>query len=57
MGNRAWFDVYGAAAENAEAMQTLIDLGASLVGKTKTAQFANNDRPTADWVDYHGEAV
>jgi hypothetical protein len=33
-------------------MQRLIDLGVNIIGKAKTAQFANSDRPTADWVDY-----
>ncbi|GAA5890100.1 hypothetical protein JCM6882_009226 [Rhodosporidiobolus microsporus] len=53
MGSRAWFDVYGPREENAPAIQRLIDLGVEIVGKTVTAQHANNDRPTADWVDYH----
>ncbi|GJN90259.1 hypothetical protein Rhopal_003260-T1 [Rhodotorula paludigena] len=53
MGNRAWWDLYEAANATAPAIQKLLDLGADIVGKTVTAQFANNDRPTADWVDYH----
>ncbi|KAL4950886.1 amidase signature domain-containing protein [Aspergillus filifer] len=52
-GNRAWFNLYDAVNASAPAMQRLIDLGVSMIGKTKTAQFANADRPTADWVDYH----
>ncbi|KAL4790271.1 amidase signature domain-containing protein [Aspergillus venezuelensis] len=52
-GNRAWFKLYDAVNASAPAMQRLIDLGVSMIGKTKTAQFANSDRPTADWVDYH----
>ncbi|KAJ5666474.1 uncharacterized protein N7477_008922, partial [Penicillium maclennaniae] len=31
----------------------LIDLGAVIVGKMGTVQFANGDNPTADWVDFH----
>ncbi|KAF8315677.1 amidase signature enzyme [Clavulina sp. PMI_390] len=52
-GNRAWYEVYEPVNASAPAIQTLVDYGAEIVGKTKTAQFANNDRPTADWVDYH----
>ncbi|KAL4883361.1 amidase signature domain-containing protein [Aspergillus karnatakaensis] len=52
-GNRAWFKLYDAVNASAPAMQHLIDLGVSIIGKVKTAQFANSDRPTADWVDYH----
>ncbi|KAL3455273.1 amidase signature domain-containing protein [Aspergillus heterothallicus] len=52
-GNRAWFKLYDAVNASAPAMQRLIDLGVNIIGKVKTAQFANSDRPTADWVDYH----
>lgn len=51
-GNRAWFKFYDAKNASAPSIQKLIDLGAVIIGKTKTAQFANSDRPTADWVDY-----
>jgi hypothetical protein len=51
-GNRAWFKLYDAKNATAPAIQRLVDMGAVLIGKTKTAQFANSDRPTADWVDY-----
>ena len=51
-GNRAWFKLYDAKNTSAPSIQKLIDLGATIIGKTKTAQFANSDRPTADWVDY-----
>jgi hypothetical protein len=51
-GNRAWFKLYDAVNATAPAMQRLIDLGVNIIGKAKTAQFANSDRPTADWVDY-----
>ncbi|GAB7365316.1 hypothetical protein MBLNU230_g6397t1 [Neophaeotheca triangularis] len=37
-----------------QGVKTSNDLGATIIGKTKTAQFANADRVTADWVDYHG---
>jgi hypothetical protein len=51
-GNRAWFKLYDAKNVSAPGIQRLVDLGAVTIGKTKTAQFANSDRPTADWVDY-----
>ena len=52
-GNRAYFYLYGAQNTTAPSVQRLIDLGAVLVGKMGTVQFANGDRPTADWVDLH----
>ncbi|KAG7039576.1 amidase [Colletotrichum scovillei] len=52
-GNRAYFYLYGRQNNTAPAVQRLIDLGAVLVGKMGTVQFANGDRPTADWVDLH----
>jgi hypothetical protein len=51
-GNRAWFDLYEAKNASAPAIQKLVEKGAVIIGKTKTSQFANSDRPTADWVDY-----
>ncbi|KAF1968799.1 amidase signature enzyme [Bimuria novae-zelandiae CBS 107.79] len=53
-GNRAWAKLYPPLNKTAPAIQTLIDLGAVMSGKTKTAQFTNSDCVTADWVDYHG---
>ncbi|KAK1977722.1 amidase signature domain-containing protein [Colletotrichum cereale] len=52
-GNRAYFYLYGRQNHTAPSIQRLIDLGAVLVGKMDTVQFANGDRPTADWVDLH----
>lgn len=52
-GNRAYFYHYGTQNNTAPAVQRLIDLGAVLVGKMGTVQFANGDKPTADWVDLH----
>jgi Asp-tRNA(Asn)/Glu-tRNA(Gln) amidotransferase A subunit family amidase len=51
-GNRAWFKLYDIKNASAPALQKVLKLGAVPIGKTKTAQFANADRPTADWVDY-----
>ncbi|KAK0664263.1 Amidase 1 [Lasiodiplodia hormozganensis] len=52
-GSRAYYSTYGVQNTTAPSVQRLLDLGAVLVGKTGTAQFANGDRPTADWVDVH----
>ncbi|KAL8758262.1 MAG: hypothetical protein Q9199_001615 [Rusavskia elegans] len=52
-GNRAWYGFYPPAPANSVPVQRLIDAGAVLVGKLKTSQFANGERATADWVDYH----
>lgn len=52
-GSRAYYETYSIQNTTAPSVQRLLDLGAILVGKTGTAQFANGDRPTADWVDVH----
>ncbi|KAF2714250.1 amidase signature enzyme [Pleomassaria siparia CBS 279.74] len=50
-GNRAYRAMTDPATDTAPALQKLIDLGAVVVGKTKTTQFALGERPTADYVD------
>ncbi|KAL3449918.1 amidase signature domain-containing protein [Aspergillus insuetus] len=52
-GNRAYYSLYKPRNATGTAIQRLIDLGAVFVGKMGTVQFANGDRPTADWVDFH----
>ncbi|XXG98842.1 hypothetical protein Hte_005172 [Hypoxylon texense] len=52
-GNRAYYYLYGPRNATCPSIQRLIDLGAVLVGKMGTVQFANGDKPTADWVDFH----
>jgi Asp-tRNA(Asn)/Glu-tRNA(Gln) amidotransferase A subunit family amidase len=52
-GNKAWFHLYDPVNQTALAVQRLIDLGAVIIGKTRTSQFANGESPTIDWVDYH----
>ncbi|KAI1776589.1 amidase signature domain-containing protein [Hypoxylon cercidicola] len=52
-GNRAYYYHYGTQNSTCASVQRLINLGAVLVGKMGTVQFANGDRPTADWVDFH----
>ncbi|KAI8248040.1 Amidase 1 [Colletotrichum sp. SAR 10_77] len=52
-GNRAWYNLYPPANRTAPAVQRLIDAGAVVIGKVKTAQFANGEFADADWIDYH----
>lgn len=51
--SRAWYDLYPASNTTGTAVQRLIDAGAQIVGLQKASQFANGERATADWVDYH----
>jgi hypothetical protein len=53
MGNRAWFRFHPPAEESATCVQYLVDLGAVIIGKTRTSQFANGESPTGDWIDNH----
>lgn len=50
-GSRAYRAMTDPAENTALALQKLINLGAVVVGKTKTTQFALGERPTADYVD------
>ncbi|KAE8155161.1 amidase signature domain-containing protein [Aspergillus avenaceus] len=52
-GSRSYYYLYGTQNVTAPSIQKLLDLGAVFIGKTGTVQFANGDRPTADWVDFH----
>ncbi|KAJ0325091.1 hypothetical protein COL922a_013650 [Colletotrichum nupharicola] len=52
-GNRAWYNLYPPANQTAPAVQSLIDAGAAVIGKVKTAQFSNGEFANADWIDYH----
>ncbi len=47
--SRDFYKLYPARNASAPAVQKLIDLGAVIVGKVKTSQFANGENPTADW--------
>ncbi|KAB8356385.1 hypothetical protein FH972_023968 [Carpinus fangiana] len=49
--SRAFRSFYGSRDATAPMVQRLIDAGAVVVGKTRTAQFASGER-TRDWVDY-----
>lgn len=50
-GNRAYRELVDPAVDSASALQKLINLGAVVIGKTRTTQFALGERPTADYVD------
>lgn len=52
-GNRAWYHLYPPSEETSPAIQRLIDAGAVVVGYQGLAQFANGDKFTGDWVDFH----
>ena len=56
-GNRAFYQTYGVQNTTGPAVHRLLDLGANIIGTTKTVQFANGDTATADWVDYHASFV
>ena len=47
--SREYYKLYPARNASAPAAQRLVDLGAVIVGKVKTSQFANGENPTADW--------
>ncbi|KAH6872076.1 amidase signature domain-containing protein [Thelonectria olida] len=50
-GSRAYFALYPPANETASSRQRLVDLGAVIIGKLKTAQFAAGEVPTASYAD------
>lgn len=50
-GSRAYFALYGPVTKTASSLQRLIDMGAVVIGKLKTSQFAIGANPTADYVD------
>ncbi|MCJ1250414.1 hypothetical protein MMC30_007642 [Trapelia coarctata] len=50
-GCRAYEMFHGKSPSTASCIPNLIDLGAVIVGKTKTTQFASGEYPK-DWVDY-----
>lgn len=52
-GNRAFSELYGPESETATYIQTLISLGAVIVGKTKLCAFASSEEATDQWIDYH----
>lgn len=51
--SRSYTRLYGPSKETAPAVRRLLELGAVVVGKTKTTQFADTEWATADWIDFH----
>ena len=51
-GNRAYRRLYPASDITSAVVQTAIDKGAIIVGKTKTAEFGGSQEVVGDWVDY-----
>ena len=51
--SRSYTRLYGPSTRTAPAVRRLLELGAVVVGKTKTTQFADTEWATADWVDFH----
>lgn len=52
MTNRAFTELYPAELETAEYLETLLRLGAIIVGKSKMCSFATGENP-GDWIDFH----
>ncbi len=51
--SRSYRELYAPSTNSASSIQRLIDLGAIIVGKTKTTTFADREIPTGDWIDTH----
>ncbi|KAL8738852.1 MAG: hypothetical protein Q9190_007935, partial [Brigantiaea leucoxantha] len=52
MTNRAFTELYPVDNETAEYVETLLKLGAVIVGKSKMCSFAAGENP-GDWIDFH----
>lgn len=52
LGNRAYAELYGERSQSAKLIQTLLDNGAVVVGKTKLSAFAGSENPPAQCIDY-----
>jgi Asp-tRNA(Asn)/Glu-tRNA(Gln) amidotransferase A subunit family amidase len=50
--NRAYNELYPPKGKSAPLVQRLVDLGAIIVGKTKTSTFADREAPS-HWIDTH----
>lgn len=51
--SRGYTRLYGLRKSSAPITQKLLDLGAIVVGRTKTTQFADTEWATSDWIDFH----
>lgn len=50
-GNRAYGELYGVKAKNADVVERLLDAGAVIIGRVKTVQFAAGAN-AKDWFDF-----
>ena len=51
--SRSYMELYGPLQESADFVKRLIELGATIVGKTKMTAFASSDEPTDQYIDFH----
>lgn len=49
---RSFLDTYGPDTETSAYVKKLIDLGAIIVGKSKTAAFAGSEKAPEYWIDF-----
>jgi hypothetical protein len=53
LNDRSFLETYGPDAATATYIKNLIDLGATIVGKTKMTAFAGGERAPENWIDFH----
>lgn len=54
LSNRAFVELYGPeTAATSAYLQSIVDKGAIVVGKTKLSAFASAEEATDQWIDYH----
>ena len=53
MSSREYAKLHGPRNKTAAAVQKLLDLGAIIVGKTRSTQFGDSEWATCDYIDYH----
>lgn len=51
-GNRAYRSLSKPSQVSSDAVQSVLDLGAVIVGKTKTVEFGGSQEVIGDWSDY-----
>jgi len=50
---RSFLETYGPDTETSVYVKKLMDLGAIIVGKSKTAAFAGSEKAPEYWIDFH----
>lgn len=53
LSSRPFEQTYGPDSETASFVRRLIELGAVVVGKSKTSAFLSSEEPTDQWIDFH----